>query len=68
MFPFRVPMVLLLAVVATAGCSSTQERSIFSGDAMCQRTAGSDGGCTSVPSSDAYKEEKERIRENRGKQ
>jgi hypothetical protein len=63
MVPIRFTLAGLLVVLA--GCSSTAERSIFRGDAMCQRTAGSDGGCTSVPSSDAYKEEKERIRENR---
>jgi hypothetical protein len=62
------PMPFLCAAVllaATAGCSTGGDGPLFKGDAMCQRTAGSEGGCTAVPSSDAYREEKERIRENK---
>jgi hypothetical protein len=62
MLSTRLPLVAALLVVL-AGC--TAERSVLKGDAMCQRTAGSDGGCTAVPSSDSYKVEKERIKENR---
>ena len=65
MSAYRLPLAAALLVVFT-GC--TAERSVLKGDAMCQRTAGSEGGCTPVPSSDAYKEEKQRIRENRSGQ